>query len=254
MFQLQNKQTDIFKTVALKKFEDEMVDHIKQFFPNHYISMQEEAVRKTIMYGYFRAEIYGFTTKRNVCLYINTMMVLGSNFDYDPLYPWTQSMLRDNKEDPKVRIDKIADKTMEVFGQILGPLYLHINRALMNINSNADEIFARLTNNNLSGALQQLELLYPRKFQVLGEPSINHMVKFGVDNANNYGITYQSNTLVYIACMFMMGSGFDKDPQFYWAGEILNDPAITDQDKKIKLLYDQAVSNLRKFLLQYYHS
>src|SRR5215813_3629565 len=98
MFVLTDKQLQSFTEAHLRQFESEMLEHIREFFPDHLRVAGEEAVRATIRYGYDRATSHGFTTKRNVCLYLNNMILFGSNFDHDPQYPWVQEILQDEKE------------------------------------------------------------------------------------------------------------------------------------------------------------
>lgn len=249
MFVIQNKQIEEFKNLALKKFEDEMVDHIKESFPNHFIMIQENGIRDTIRYGYIRAKNYGFTTKRNVCLYINKMMVLGSNFDCDPQYPWAQMILNENTEyNPGLRIDRLSDKTLDTMSQIAGSRQEYLNRALLNIHNNANELFERLMSIGFKGPLHYLNTLFPQKFEVIGEYNLHQMIKYGIDNANKYGIRHESSRLIYFVCMFLMGSGFDRDPQFSWAKEILTDLSITNQTKRVELLYHKVINSVRSFI------
>ncbi len=254
MFSIQNKQLEAFKDLALKKFEDEMVEHIKEFFPSHYIMIQEIAIRNTIRFGYLRAKNHGFSTKRNVCLYINNMMILGSHFDYDPQYPWANFILKDDSErHPIIRIDKLCDKTLDVFDQLLGRRQLFINRALLNLHNNADLILQMLRSSDLTGAFQHLRIIFPEKYDVIGEFNLSQMINYGFDQANTYGITSQSSILIYIVCMFLLGSDFDKDPQFPWARKILNDFTVKDKNEKAELLYRTGVDNLNSFFVRNNH-
>lgn len=249
MLVIQNKQLQVFKDLALKKFEDEMVDHVQEFFPNHFMMMQESGVRNTIRYGYVRAKSYGFTTKRNVCLYLNTMLLLGSNFDYDPQYPWAYTMLNDEIiQHPVIRIDKLANHTLELVSQISGAHHTYLNRALLNLHNNADKLFEKLISSDLASTHEHLRMLFPRKCEVIGERNLQRMISYNTNQARYYGFTHEPNILMYTVFTFIMGSGFDSDPQFSWAGGILSDSAIRDQDNKVRLLYQKVISNLRSFI------
>jgi hypothetical protein len=245
MFVLQNKQLDVFKELALKKFEEEMVAHIQEFFPAQMMMMQEVGVRNTIRYGYVRAVKHGFTTKRNVCLYLNNMLELGSNFDTDLQYPWAQSILQDSSEqNASFRIDKLSDKTLDLIIQIAGINHLPLYRALLNLHKHSDVIFETLIHSDLTSATQRLKLLFAHKYEIIGEVNMRNLIQYGINKAPDYGLTSESNRLMYIVFMFMMGSGFDKDPQYAWAGEILKDTGIKDQNEKVKLLYQNIIHPL----------
>jgi hypothetical protein len=48
--------------------------------------------------------------------------------------------------------------------------------------------------------------------------------------------------------MFLLGSGFDKDPQFPWAENVLNDKSIPDESTRVDRLYKEAMTFMEKWL------
>ncbi|NJN48013.1 MAG: hypothetical protein HC808_17770 [Candidatus Competibacteraceae bacterium] len=48
--------------------------------------------------------------------------------------------------------------------------------------------------------------------------------------------------------MFMLGSGFDNDPQYPWAKAVLKDIVRQDGVNKGELLYESAKTHLDKWL------
>lgn len=249
MLTIKKEQEQKFSDLSLKKFEDDMVEHIKEFFPNHFFTIQEKGIRDTIQYGYRRAKSYDFTTQRNVCKYLNNMIILGSNFDADPMHPWVHSiLLEDNKKDSKMKIDKLSSTAIEVMSQIAGETHLHLNRALLNLNNKSEEIFNKLLDSDLTNASDILKEIFPEKHKVIGEENLKNMIKLGVANAKNYGIKSEPNVVVYLLFMFLIGSGFDEDPQFSVLRKILNDKEITNENKKTELLFHQGMTNLKSII------
>jgi hypothetical protein len=55
--------------------------------------MGEGGLREFIQYGIRRAAHYGITAKRDVCKYIDVMVVLGRDFDKDARYAWASNIL-----------------------------------------------------------------------------------------------------------------------------------------------------------------
>ena len=101
----------VFEQAALKRFEDEMLEHIKTYFPNHWRIIGETQLRKVIQYSVSQAEQYGLTTQREVCLYLNLMLLLGSDFDTDVQLPWAEEVLMDEMIiDPYVRIERLYEE------------------------------------------------------------------------------------------------------------------------------------------------
>ena len=87
MLIIRKEQMNSLKQLPSKAFEDSMVEHVREFFPNHYRVAGEPAVREVIKYGIVQTQKYDFTSERNVCLYITVMFMLGSNFDSDIFFP-----------------------------------------------------------------------------------------------------------------------------------------------------------------------
>lgn len=249
---IKNEQQEVFKENALKKFEDEMIEHVKDFFPNHFSLMHEDGIRRVTRCGYENAKKYSLISQRNVCSYINNMLLLGSHFDTDPQYPWASEILNDkNKPDPNTRIDEVSDKTLDFFEKISGVRHLNIYRAALNMKNNSKSIFETLINGNFKNIGANLNNLFPKKYEATGEVNIKKLADSGVISAMKYGIKDESCLMIYILFMFSMGSGFDRDPQHPWAAEILNNPAIKFQRDKMEMLYNKAVNILKDFLSKY---
>jgi hypothetical protein len=85
----------VLSEATLKSFEDRMVIHLNKCFPSQCKAWGEPAVRDTIRYGVERAATHDITSKREVCKYIDLMVVFGRDFDQDPTLPWASSILGD---------------------------------------------------------------------------------------------------------------------------------------------------------------
>jgi len=251
MLTIKKEQEKKFFDASFTSFENAMLSHVMTYYPNHYLMMKEPAIRQTIRVAFARAGKYGFDTQRNVCQYLNIMLILGSGFDQDPQYPWAEAMLKDTKvSDPTKKIDGISDKTLEVFGHISGAHHKHLNKALLNFCNNSKELFDRIQQSRLSDAPSILEEIFPRKAEIVGGESLQLLLNQASEKSKTYGITLDQNTLVLLVFMFLSGAGFDKDPQFPWASEILADQSL-NQDQKIKAIWEQAVSSLTSFMTKY---
>ncbi len=72
-----------------------MTAHLGRCFPARCREMGPAMVRELIRYGITRAARYGIEAQRDVCKYIDVMIVFGRDFDEDPAHPWAQSILGD---------------------------------------------------------------------------------------------------------------------------------------------------------------
>ncbi len=78
----------------------------------------------------------------------------------------------------------------------------------------------------------------------LGEEGVRKVVQLGILRAETYGLTTHGPVQFYIEMMFMFGSYFDMDCQLPWAGQILTDPAMEDQDERADALFEKAMEYL----------
>src|ERR1700681_3763804 len=105
---IRSAQMDAFSENASQAFEDRMMAHLNRCFPDQCGAMQEAGVRETIRYGIEQAADHGITAQRDVCKYIDLMVVFGRDFDRDPAVPWASSILNDRALiDPTVRTETL---------------------------------------------------------------------------------------------------------------------------------------------------
>jgi len=106
----------VFAEVETKKFVDRMVVHLKKFFPKQCEVTGEPQLRETIRYGIKRAKIYGIVTERDVCKYIDLMVVLGRDFDADKRFPWAGEILTTSKK-PRVKTSMLLQAAKNHLGK-----------------------------------------------------------------------------------------------------------------------------------------
>jgi len=115
MFKLRQEQMAAFTQAVLQNFEDRMVVHLNQFFPEQCTMLGEPKVRETIRYGIQRAASHGIVVERDVCKYLDLMFAFGPDFDQDPRHPWAAEILNDPKTtDPETRLKRLCDTGREI--------------------------------------------------------------------------------------------------------------------------------------------
>ena len=93
MLILRREQIQAFEDFLLKQFEDRTLAHLREFFPDQCNALDEPQLREGIRSGIRRAEGYGFSSKRDLCKYLNLMFTFGRVFDTDPELPWAAKIL-----------------------------------------------------------------------------------------------------------------------------------------------------------------
>ena len=86
--------------------------------------------------------------------------------------------------------------------------------------------------------VEHLKKFAPRHWKVMGEPAGRQVIKLGIAQAEQYGLTNRGPVRFYIELMLMFGSYFDADPQHPWASEVLSSSEAVHQDVKAKRLYE----------------
>jgi hypothetical protein len=94
MLTIRAAQFAVFSQLEVRKFEDWTLAHLRKFFPDRCAALGEPQLREWIRYGIRRAAQYGVTARRDVCKYLDLMIVFGRDFDTDRLSGWAADILR----------------------------------------------------------------------------------------------------------------------------------------------------------------
>jgi hypothetical protein len=192
-----------------------------------------------------------------VRIYVELMFMLGSHFDEDPQLPWAAEILGDESVTDEVsRSDRLREKAWEYVNYTApdfrdvdtGAGGLRFLQALHDIRQAPDAVlsetdFPELTRQFISRSSQ----LFPSKCEYVGEANLGRLVRLGVGSAKTHGITTARGVVLFVSMMFVLGSGFDKDPLLPWVSAILDDPSVTDSDEKVDMLYTGAITSLKRW-------
>ncbi|RKZ50318.1 MAG: hypothetical protein DRR16_09485 [Candidatus Parabeggiatoa sp. nov. 3] len=246
---IRKEQIEAFEQVALRNFENEMVAHLEKFFPKNCEIHGEPKIREIIRYGIEEAEVHGLTSEHDVCMYISLMLMLGHSFYKDPQLPWASAIFKDENISPSIKIDRIYDKAMAYLDQVAGVNDENIKRALHQIRGkSASALFQLSTGDFEHDTIDQLNEIFPEKCQAVGDANMYLLIQEGIKSAQYYNISNNHDVFIYIGCMFILGSGFDSDPQFTWATAILQEKSATKQDAKANKLYNAVMTSLKQWL------
>jgi hypothetical protein len=89
-----------------------------------------------------------------------------------------------------------------------------------------------------------LKTFVPRFAIILGDEGLRECIRFGIVRAKTYGVTNPGLLRFYIEAMFLFGGYFDADPLYPWAGRILCDSDLPNQEVRIERLYDATLEHL----------
>lgn len=280
MLVMRKSQMEAFESVAARRFEEGLLDHLRTFFPQHAATLGETQLGRIARYGLQRAESRGLKTERAIYLYIALMFLLGSRFDEDPQLPWAARAVEENKPAPSkpevtaesgvaeatpaetaaekeqeaetpretadARIERVYGQAMAFLDQVVGPDNEFLRQTLDVLRQ--PQIFEGLPSAPSFGhrLLLLLQMLAPEKYEALGEEALRNLVRHGYEAAKRYGITTERGIMNYVALAFVLGSGLDHDPLYPWAAATLSDPGLADPAKKGAALREAALAHLAK--------
>jgi hypothetical protein len=93
--------------------------------------------------------------------------------------------------------------------------------------------------------IEDLKKSVPKHCRLLGEENLRKKVHAGFERARSYGLSSENGLRLFVELTFLLGSGFDKDPQLPWAAEILNASAA-DQAARVERLHQRSMDYLEK--------
>lgn len=88
--------------------------------------------------------------------------------------------------------------------------------------------------------IAHLQKFTPRHFNILKEEDLRKVVRYGWEMARSRGFASERSVRLYIELMFMLGSGFDTDPQYPWEFQTVSGKMAPDESERIDQFHEKA--------------
>jgi len=249
MLIIRDKQMKVFKIAARRNFENNLIDHLQDFAPNHAASLKPEGLRSVIQFGMKRSRTYRFSLGGPIRFYIEMMFMMGSFFDTDCQIPWAGDILADPETpDQMERADRLYDKAMDYVAQAGGQGRKNALVSLKRTRQQSYEEVIQLQGELIPAMIIRLKGNWPEKCHYIGDEALTELVRKGQKKAREYGFQSNGGTAVFTEFMFQSGHGFDTDPLFPWVSKLLADPNITDPNQKLERLYSKGMAYIEGVL------
>lgn len=92
---IRRQQIASLSKISAAKFEARTAEHLARCFPDECKGLGDDKLRELIRYGVEHAAKYGIDLERDVCKYIDLMVVFGRDFDTSADRPWASLILED---------------------------------------------------------------------------------------------------------------------------------------------------------------
>jgi hypothetical protein len=90
---IRKAQIEAISTAKSEEFCERVKRHVKTYFARKFDVIGEARIDEMIRDGIGRAQRWGFRSARDVCKFIDLMVVFGSRFDQDRRFAWAESIL-----------------------------------------------------------------------------------------------------------------------------------------------------------------
>jgi hypothetical protein len=252
---IRSEQMRALEEASWRGFEDRMIERVRTYFPKPAEQLGEAQLRVLIRYAAKRAERHKLTHERSIALYLDMMFVLGSNFDEDSQIPWAAAILADHTLPTQAdRIDRLHKEgweyglKIEVDFQSPAENRSRLIEAIGEARRKGIEDMSPQESKSTSNEIiLRLQTLFPAKCGIIGNDCVRGLVKNAFETASQYGIVNARGAWLFSALMFLLGTGFDSDPQFPWASQVLSEGFITDGAVRTNRLYDEARAALKRW-------
>ncbi|MDI1475408.1 hypothetical protein [Polyangium sp. y55x31] len=237
-----------FRADAHATFIEEMMRHLTGFAPEVCKSLGGDRLREAVREGVTRAGAYGFTYRGPIRLFLESMFVLGSEFDDDPQYPWAGQALRQQDfPNQMFKAGRLEHLLRDYVTQVAGPDNALSRQALLRLEALAtrsDLIFH--ASSSRSDILAAFGAIFPSKLRFIGQAAAEELVdRVEVMSRSVFG-AYQPRALAVMAVLgFSFGVGFADDPLLPWIGAILRSEHIEDAATRALRLERSAVLRLK---------
>lgn len=245
MLTIRPEQIEALARGAARGFESMMLKHLHDYFPNRCALLEQEELRTAIRYGIERAEFYGMTAVRCVRIYIDTMMMLGGDFDRDVQLPWAGAVLVDQSiPDQFRRADTLYDEAAAYLDEVAGAGRSFSRSAAIL----ACQWMRQYEEGNSSVAQwpirDALGRVFPAKCSHLGGEAIDRFIVYARERAADAGFSHPEGIALVTMLMFLLGSGLATDPLHPWVHEHFSDTNALAENIRISRLRQNAVNVL----------
>ena len=246
MLVIRREQMNSLGQDFLRRFEDEMVCHGRDFSPRLSEVIGQEQLCIAVRSAIRRAGEYGFTQRGPVRLFVELTMLCGSAFDTDPQYDLLGKTLR-GQGDQMSRAEQMFAVYVEYLETVCGVDNANVARALTNL-----MLFARtqmsFPNGFDAGMLDYIAEIFPQKSVYTGEANMVRLIHHAAARARSFGFSTHRHSALLIALMVGFGHGCTEDPLYPWISRTLADPLIVDPVRRAERLEKQALTWLQHVL------
>jgi len=241
MWTIRQDQTEAFRQYHLRKFEDEMVDHLQKFSPHQFIVAGEPAVRQAIRLGIENAGKYGFSDRGPVRFYIELMFMFGGYFDSDPQHPWAAEVLTCPAiMEQGSRANWLHAATSQYLLDVIKPERPSLRQAVKERLSLPFEDTFPPEKNLEESLISIMHVLSPPRCKYAKDEVLRTLIRQAFRKAEKFLIPSNRGRVLMAVFTIAGGHGFDRDPLYGWISIATDHNTHSSVDERIVALAEKA--------------
>jgi hypothetical protein len=241
MLIIRTDQVTVFEQAASRQFEDEMMEHSKDFAEPLCKVIGDEQLRVALRSAIPRAEAYGFTNRGPIRLFIELTFLCGSAFDTDPQYSAVGEVLR-GSGDQMFRAQQIHEGYLDYLDKVSGPGAVNVHKALKELLVLAKEPNSYSSNDLIATMLQEMDRIFPQKTAYVGEANLRALIYEALAEADRYDFSDARSQALIVILKYAFGHGCTDDPLYPWISQTLKDEKIVDSAARAARLEKKAIT------------
>jgi hypothetical protein len=235
MVVITSAQMRIFDELAMRRFEDAMLDRLAEPFDRQMRWLGREPMREVVRLGVNRVDTYGIEGDDTIFTYLCLMLMLGAFFDEDPQLPWAGAALLAPGVGSTERVEKVYALAMDYLDRVAGAENEHLVRALCRLRKlDPSTIDAIPREDRLEALAVILSRLYPEKAEAQTPEATRATLTQAMATAEVHGLSGGLGASLCAGLAFMVGAGFAADPQMPWVARTLAAP-LAEAEKTARL-------------------
>lgn len=104
---LRPEQMDVFSRCVRVGFEDRLMDHLAEAYPEKTYGLDPVEFRQRVSQSLDRALAYGLASETDAAAYVGWNVELGQNFERQAEYAWVAAILNDPELEPQAKVKRI---------------------------------------------------------------------------------------------------------------------------------------------------
>lgn len=113
MLRIRKEQMDVFRAYMRGQFEQRLVKHLREKFPDRTKDFPDESLRVVVQNSVKKAESYGIEYENDLRRFIEYWMIYGNQMDIQEETRWIGDTLRRHDLDGTAKMDLIDSRELQ---------------------------------------------------------------------------------------------------------------------------------------------